>query len=249
MQRIITNDSCKLYHTKYCDLLNMQTCDTCFVKKSDDVEQVLADLDVLQSLLPQEPLHHLFAGEECQLCKQEENKGRRAYYGFVDMGHPEPKRTKRSVIGLKVKTDVGSMVPLQIGACSQCRRRMLVLEYVPILIPVLAGLTVLLLLIVPGISDGLERIAQIMPFVLFAGVILVSFVVAAIIKRMLTKKYSQLTRMNIFEIPLVQKMKELGWFPLGKSGNTVKVVFSRKRMRAGVCTGTPAEATATQEPA
>ncbi|MDL2259168.1 hypothetical protein LJC42_08510 [Eubacteriales bacterium OttesenSCG-928-K08] len=241
--REITNTQCGLYHTAYCDMLNMKSCGECFVNGMQDYNAVLQDLDVLSSLLPPQPMHTLFTGPDCQFCKREHPK-QKAYFGLVDLGHAEPKRTTRNVIGLKVKTQVGSILPVQIGTCKDCRRNMLLLEYLPILIPILSGIVTLLLMMIPAIADSLERIAQIMPFAVFVGVVAISFIVSAMLKKRLRVKYEKETILDVFSIPLITQLRARGWFPLTRNGNVPRVVFSRKRMQHGVCTGTPEDATA-----
>lgn len=241
MERNITKESCKLYHTVYCDMLNMPACAGCVASGEENCDQIIQDLDVLKGLLPEGGLHHLFAGEDCVLCKRE--PGKRAYYGLLDLGHPEPKRTKRSVIGLKIKSTVGSLIPVQLGVCGACRRRILTLEYLPVALPLLVGILALLALALPGISDALERVAMILPFAVFVAAVLIAVVVGKVITGALSKRYAEATRLNPFEIPTLRDMKEKGWFPLNASGKLLRLVFVKKRMRMGVGTGTPEDAT------
>jgi hypothetical protein len=241
MTRSITNKACKLYHTEYCDLLHMRSCEACFVKSDEDCQAVVSDLDVLKTLLPDEGLHTLFETAECQLCKTDK-KGEQAYYGLLDLGHPEPRRSKRSILGMKVNCKTGSLAPVQVSVCKKCRRRLLLLEYLPILIPLIVGILTLVLLLQPGVADGMERYNMLMPFVLFAVLILIAMVFGAILKRGLRMKYAKEMHLDFFEIPLLKKMKEKGWIPLSTSANAVRMVFTKQRMTQGVLTGTPEEA-------
>lgn len=243
MSRTITNKDCKLYHTKYCDMLNMQSCDACFVNERKNYDDVISDLDVLEELLPEEGIHSQFDGDECVLCRGDE-KGKKEYYALLDLGHPEPKRTKRSAIGIKVTSKTGSMVPVQLSTCKACRRRVLILDYLPVLLPVLAGLITLLILLIPDVSDWMEQFSMLMPFAFFAVVVLLAMVVAAALKRALRMRFQAKMHLDPFEIPLLEKMRHKGWFPLSTSGTAIRFVFTKKRMRQGVCTGTPADATA-----
>lgn len=241
--RSITNTKCALYETTYCDLLNMQDCEHCFVKGNKDYEAVVRDLDVLQSNLPEEPVHTLFSGPECKLCKGEK-KGERAYYALVDMAHPEPKREKRNAIGMKSQVRVGSLLPLQVGTCKKCRNRMLILEYLPVLLPLVAGMAMLLLFMLPAVSEGLAAVAKMLPLAVFAFVILFALLLGRLIKRSLMKKYSAEMHLEITELPFFKALMERGWFVLSRNGNATRIVFSKSRMQNGVGTGTPEEANA-----
>ncbi len=242
MKRVITNENCRLYHTPHCDLLNMPSCEVCIMNgKEDEAEQVANDLDVLSSLLPEGGIHTLFDTEECRLCKKE-HPNKRAYYGLMDLGHPEPKRTKRSIIGLKVKSAVGSLVPVQVAVCNPCRKRILMLEYLPILLPLFVGILTLIVLMLPGVSDALERIATLLPFGLFVALVLLSAILGRVFANVLEKRYAKLTELDPFALPVLKEMKHKGWFPINVNGKRLRLVFVRKRMTMGVGTGTPEDA-------
>ncbi len=242
MQRNIHNKDCKLYHTQQCDLLNMASCDECIVNgKDDDAELIKHDLDILLGLLPSGGVSPLFDTEECVLCKGEKNK--RSCYGLIDLGHAEPKREKRSIIGLKVRARVGSLLPVQLSVCRACKRRLLILDYLPIALPVVIGLAVLLVFMLPGVTASLERTATIMPFALFIVSILLASVLGSLFARTLGVRYAKYTYLDVFELPLLKEMKEKGWFPLNMSGKKPRLIFVRNRMRMGVGTGTPTDST------
>ena len=243
MGRKITNAECKLYHTAQCDLLNMPSCAECMVNSTEEgADQTIKDMDILMELLPKGGIHHLFSGSDCVLCKGKPNK--RDYYGLIDLAHPEPKRSKRSVIGLKVKSAVGSLVPVQLGVCNACRKRILRVEYLPVTLPVFLGMFVLLALSIPGISDALERTAAVLPFVIFIAVVAIGAVAGKLISSALSKLYDKVMYLDPFELPTLREMKEKGWFPLNTNGKHLRMIFVKRRMRMGVGTGTPEEATA-----
>jgi len=243
MNRIIDNKECPLYHTPDCDLLNMPSCPECIMngKDEDDARHAMEDLEVLRGLLPEEGVHPLFAGDDCQLCKKTP-PNKKAYYGLMDLGHPEPKRSKRSVIGIKIKSAVGSLVPIQLGVCSPCRRRILTLEYLPLLLPLAAGIVSLAVLLLPGVSDALEATSMLLPFAVFVGVVVIAAVAGRLITNALEKRYAQVTELDPFNLPILHDMREKGWFPLNTNGKRLRLVFVRKRMRMGVGTGTPEDA-------
>lgn len=243
--RRITNTSCKLYHTAQCDLLNMPSCAECILNSDPEAaEQVMQDMQILMNLMPEGGISHLFAGDDCVLCKGKPNK--REYYGLLDIAHPEPKRTKRSVLGLKVKSAVGSLIPLQLSVCNACRKRILRLEYLPVTLPVYLGAAALLALTIPGVSDAIERTSAVLPFVIFVAAVVIGAVAGKFISSALRKHYAELTVLDPFELPTLAQMKEKGWFPLNTNGKRLRLIFVKKRMRMGVGTGTPEEATAEQ---
>lgn len=242
MKRVITNEKCRLYHTPHCDLLNMPSCEVCIMNgKDEESEQVAHDLDVLSSLLPEGGIHPLFDTDECRLCKKP-HPNKRAYYGLMDLGHVEPKRTKRSIIGLKIKSAVGSLVPVQVSVCNACRKRILTLEYLPILLPLFVGILTLIALMLPGVSDALERVAMLLPFALFAALVVIAAIAGRVLSNVLEKRYTKQTELDPFNLPILAQMKETGWFPINVNGKRLRLVFVKKRMQMGVGTGTPEDA-------
>lgn len=240
MQRLISNQACKLYHTAYCDMLNMPNCESCFVNAKADADEVIADLNVLRGLMPAEGITHLFTDEACVFCKGK--KGKRAFYAMLDMGHEEPVRTKQNIIGLKTKTKIGSMLPVQISACDDCKKRIRTLDNLPMVLPLALAAVMLLLLMIDGINTALLRIHAIMPFVVFMAVVLLGVLAGRLITNGLRKQYALLTHLDPFEIPTISHMRDKGWFVLNAGGKYPKLIFSKKRMRMGVGTGTADEA-------
>ena len=116
-----TRTDCPLYGGEYCKKLNMKSCRTCTVT-NDNAAGIKADIDAIESLMPEGGMARFFEGEECVLCKGEK-KNRADCYAMADIGHPEPKREGRNAIGLKTKLRIGSMLPVQLSCCSNCRKK------------------------------------------------------------------------------------------------------------------------------
>ena len=85
-----TRTDCPLYGGEYCKKLNMKSCRTCTVT-NDNAAGIKADIDAIESLMPEGGMARFFEGEECVLCKGEK-KNRADCYAMADIGHPEPKR-------------------------------------------------------------------------------------------------------------------------------------------------------------
>lgn len=235
MQREITNTECKLYRTKYCTLLNMPSCGECFAALGEQ-DSIKNDLDVLIGLMPNGGVSNLFESKGCLLCKGE-NANKQDCYALIDMGHKEPVREKRNAIGIKSKTRVGSMVPLQIASCSACRRRMRTLDYLPVACPTVAAAIMLVLFAVPSISNAISAIHAVLPFGIFLAVTGIGAVLGMLITKTKRKEYAKVMHLNVMELPTLREMGEKGWFPLNVSRNKEpRLIFVNKRMRMGVAT-------------
>lgn len=249
MARQYLKTDCPLYDTKYCKRLNMLGCDTCTVSKRGDSLQTLKDdLDFMETILPEDGLYDLYTGDECVLCKGE-NKGKRTCYALTDLGNPKPERMKRSSIGLKMQTRAGSLIPLQLSCCDDCRRRFRLIEYiVPSLVALFAVIAVLLVSI-RQVSFALKAVWQGLPLALFVGLILVGWIVGRIVRGALVKKYAEFTHLDIFELDKLAWMKAHDWFELvpSKTKGLSKLVFTKKRLEQGIYTGDAPE-TAPEKP-
>ena len=242
MERMIDNKECALYGTRYCDLLNMRTCGQCpMTGKSGEVteESLRKDLDLYESLLPEGGIARLFESKTCQLCRKE--PGRRQGYVIFNMAHPEPKRMQNGLLFGKKRSPIGTMVPVQMAVCKQCRRRLLVVDYLPLVLSVVTGALLLALLSVGSLAESLVQVHPVLPFAIWAGGMLLALLIALAIRRGLRKRFEKEMYLNVLQHPVMQRMMEKGWFPVPKQEG-VKLVFSKSRMACGLGTAPDAGA-------
>jgi len=244
MARNITNEKCSLYHTRYCDLLNMPTCEACIATdEKTNVEELRSDLDVMESLLPEEGVTDLFESETCQLCKGE-HPGKRACYAMLDMAHVEPRRKKRNIIGFKINSRVGTLVSVQLSCCAACRNRIRLAEYMTVLLPVAVGVVLLGILNIRAISEPLKAINPFLPFGVFALLVAAAAVAGVGVRKALVRKFSSVMHVDPLDHPRLKKMMAKGWFPLRINDKQTSIVFSKERLQSGFGTGTKADALA-----
>jgi len=141
MEKLPVNPNCALSGTKYCAMLNMHTCANCTVRDSENKTEIISDLDLFETLLPEGGIARLFESRDCQFCKTPV-KGKRRGYAILDMAHPEPRRLQKWLFGSRMSR-IGTMIPVQMGVCPKCRKRFMLMEYLPMLIPVVIGVAAL----------------------------------------------------------------------------------------------------------
>lgn len=248
MERMIDHKECDLYGTRYCDLLNMRTCGQCpMTGASQEVtaESLRSDLDLYEALLPEGGIAKLFESKTCQLCREE--PGRRQGYVIFNMAHPEPKRMQNGLLFGKKRSPVGTMVPVQMAVCKDCRRRLLVVDYLPLVLSVVTGALLLVLLSVGSLSESLVHVHPVLPFGVWAGGMLLALAVAFIIRHALKKRYARHMYLNVLSHPVLQRMLEKGWFPVPRQEG-VKLVFSKSRIAVGLGTAPDAGGKRTAQP-
>ena len=238
MEQERTNRNCPLWGSETCARLNMRACRGCPAEDKDPREAaaIREDVDTLYGLLPEEGVASLFTGEECTLCKGEQ-KGRRESYGLFDMGHADPRSTKRKLSLFRGKT-YAFMMPLQFGCCRDCRRRFQLLSWLPMLTTILVLGGALLIVAREPVAQSLRNVWRGLPLLvmaLFAGV---SYLLGKVLVRVLRERFNRKTYMDLRDHPMVRRMTALGWENV-LEGKYPQPVFTRKRLQYGVGTAVP----------
>ncbi len=238
MEHKYTNTDCKLHGTRYCALLHMESCASCTVAAAspEQAEGLAKNLDVTASLMPENGVACLFESEECLLCKGA--RGKREWYADVDIGNVEPKTESRNVLGMKSIARTGSMVPLQIACCKDCRKRLLMIEYLPTVAATAISLIALIVMSIRPVRESLMGRHEILPLLIFASVVLLALLLSAVLRKKLVADAEGKTELRALDLVQLAGMREKGWFEInpGKKGMT-RFVFARKRIRQGLYTG------------
>lgn len=238
MARIYTNTACRLYNTEYCRMLHMASCDSCTVASRSKVsmDELVNDLDGLKALMPEDGIEELFITNSCVLCKKQEPNPR-TWYGLLDLGNHEPKREGTNFLGIKTKLRTGSLLPVQLAACDDCKKRFMKLEYVVPLWVAGTGIVSIILLSYRPIREFLMAFGAAVPFALFVTVMLAALGIGMFLKKSRLKRYALLTHLDVMEIEKLKKLQELGWFELNEKKRYSKLIFNKKRLKQGVYTG------------
>ena len=241
MEKLPVNPNCELSGTKYCQQLNMHACAACTVRDNTNKAEIMSDLDLYETLLPAGGIARLFEERDCQFCKTSV-KGKRRGYAILDMAHPEPRRVQTWLFGKRVAR-IGTMVPVQMGICPKCRSRFLLLEYLPMIIPVVIGIAALFLFSMDAVKGPLVDISMFAPF----GGWLISVLIGALAGKLITdglaRAWSKEMVVDVMSHPVIAEMTEKGWTPITAKSRT-KLLFSKSRMARGLGTSeseTPAE--------
>ena len=236
-----TNTDCPLYATKYCTQLNMQNCEKCTVDCSDDekTERVKQDLDDMARLLPEGGMSQLFAGEECMLCKGEKHK--KEYYAFTDIGHAGSRKNRaKGILGmLKKEPRFGTLLPIQIGCCRECKKHFMLISYIKSIIVCAFTVIPLAVMSFRSVSEPLMAITHGLPFYIFAASVALGVIIGTLVKRSLIKRCSEDTYINIMQAPVLSDMAQNGWFELLAEKGVSKLVFSKKPADHGLFSAMP----------
>lgn len=235
MAKNYTNTTCQLYGTKYCAALNMESCDKCIVIE-ENAAGIKQDIDMVLNMLPEEGIYRFFSTDKCMLCKGEK-KNKAEYYALIDLGNPEPKREKRNILGMKAKTAIGSILPLQLSCCKDCRKRFSALCERHIWVTIITAIVVFLLLNYRPIGESIANISMALPLLLFIASVLGAWFISKASRKNLIKKYSQLTWLKVMDIPGVDELADKNWFELAPGKEVSRLIFSKDPLKSGLMTG------------
>ena len=232
------NAQCHVSDTELCRWLD-KDCGDCYIsglKHKDDSEKLLSDFRVTLSLLPDD--FDTLQGDKCCFCKIEPQKPR-AGYAIVDLAHQEPEHTKGMFFGLgkKVRQRIGSLMPVSIAICKDCRRAVLMADYLKWMVTAAFVAVSIGLCFIPAINA-----VPALPY----GVVIAGFLAGYLVSKLASAAYvkakSKETAFNVFEIPVCRKMEQNGWFTMQDTGPVTRFIMSKKSFTkkiAGLCDAEP----------
>ena len=228
--RNLTDTACTLYGTKSCALLNMRSCEECPLKGRVADTAIIDDLKTFCDLQPEGTVAQLFESETCTLCKTEP-KGKPTSFAVFDLAHEEPKKlAKRKWLS---KQTTGFMIPLQFACCSACRRRMLLIAYLPLLTPIVLTALALPFVTIERTAETLRGVAPWFPFALVLFAIVGGYAIGKLLSLLFRKKSEAVMFTDVREHPLVREMNAKGWRSLFNDRQP-HVAFTSKRIHKGL---------------
>ncbi|MGI6162116.1 MAG: hypothetical protein ACOYJD_08825 [Christensenellales bacterium] len=185
-------------------------CQKCFLKdeKDDKIASMREGLAITQSLFPDEGIDRLKNSDKCVLCmgKPEPTSS----YATVYMAHEEPPAHKRLLFGLgkEVRSDIGSLIPVEMASCAKCRRRHFWIGFIRPFMTVGLPLLLLVAFMIPAIGSALSFP---WPIVIMAISALVGAGAASLIRDNIIKEAKGDTALNAEEVPALNEMIDKGW--------------------------------------
>jgi uncharacterized membrane protein len=222
---------CPIADSELCNWIGKNGCMPCYVrtlKEDDDKIKALENWQVMLSNLPSD-IDSLHESEKCVLCKGEIHD--RDCYASVDMAHPEPKHMKGMIFGFgkKIRTPVGSLVTVNMAACSKCRKEFTLMESFTWIF--LVGMLVLslILMMVPALVNSMASVSAVLPALFVVALTVLGYFLGKSISALYRKKISDDMKVDLLEIPLIRNMVDKGWFFFQENKGAPKLFFSRKK--------------------
>jgi hypothetical protein len=227
------NTKCTVKDSSLCKWMNKKDCSECYLMELSDSDQAdaLKRWEVTQSLLP-DGIDELAGSDTCQFCKGEPHKKTR--YATVDLAHPEPESTKGMFFGFgkKVRSKIGSLLPVSIACCDRCHNAFLSYDLIKYALPVLITLLAILLLAIPATAVLVTGLGDFASYIFIILMLVIGIIVGRLVSSAYMRKKSKDVRLNIFEIPLIAEMEDKGWFLLQEDTEVTRLVFTRKKFNS-----------------
>lgn len=223
---------CRLKGTDSCEKLARGDCKVCpgGTAADDRIDELERHVKAVSELLPEEGPETLYESETCLLCAGRPEK--KSCYALWDFGNVQPKEKVPGILGIQREAKVGSIVPLQFACCEKCRRNW---EKLALSLPVsvaAGGVIGLATGYILPVRYALTRVHPALPLGVFAGFVLLGWLLGTLLRRSILKKKGAETTFDVNKLPYVVKMKEKGWFLL-MGGRLKRPVFSEERRKRG----------------
>lgn len=226
------DEDCVISNSELCHWLAAKAgCDNCYIKslKSDEQRtESLAKWKETLALIP-DGLSTLYNSDECQFCKGEKNKS--DGFANIEMAHPEPYYEKGMFFGIgkKVRTPVGSLLPIQASVCAKCRKKMIFADYTPIFFILAFLAAAIIVLIIPSAAQAMSEAMELLPVIFILCMLAAGYFIGKVVHKWYAKKISSDVKIDVSEIPIIKQMLNEGWFFFQTNDDIAKISFSKHR--------------------
>jgi len=221
---------CLIKNTELCTMMG-QKCEKCEVRrmKPPMQEKLLNTYETILTLLPEGGVSSLKNSKHCMLCKDGTAR-EKTCYAIFEMGHEEPKSMKRSVIGIKVRQRIGSLLTLAVASCTRCRMLYLLRDWLGFIAAAVFFATGVLGLALAGFREAISTAYEGMPYIWLGGFVVLGIIAGYLTKYLFSKAISGKVCLDLYELAQIKKMRDKGWFMLSEMEERGKqsVIFTKK---------------------
>lgn len=230
---------CLLSGTPHCTLLNSNSCKDCFVRKlsREDQELVMEDIKMIAAAMPYGGVEKYMDEDKCMLCASERRTADGGYARF-DIGHLHPTASEERKDGSrKYKRDTSLVVPLQLPVCKKCRRRIQLINFLPLAVGVIIAFAGFITIASRPIFMALSKFGRPIPLLSALIAVFLGIIVGNILKIRLTNSASTKTYISPERIKAISELMDEGWFVIPGNELDLPYTFSKNEMRSGLLTG------------
>lgn len=226
---------CSVKHTPICKFLGCDGCEKCSLHskdiKEEDKQKTNEIWKITQTNLPiYVDIFH--DADVCFFCKKKP-RNPKVGYAQVEMAHPEPAYEKGMIFGLGSlqRAEVGSLIPFPIAICKECKKKYNLAENLKFYS---AGVGLVLGLLTVGLckdTDFIKYSPIYIPMVLMLFVMALTYGIGKWLSGKIIEKYKKEMYFNVFDIPELKEMEEMGWFVYRNEADKTRLVMTKKKPR------------------
>lgn len=231
-----TCETCMLSGTPHCRLLNAKSCSSCSVRKKDKQtqQQIMEDIRTIAAAMPYGGLEEIKNGESCCLCIDEKNTTDGGYARFP-LAHLHPKTTDE--ISKDYKRDVSIVVPVQLPICKKCRKRIGLMNFLPICLGTGIALAIVLCVVcINPLREMLAAAGRAIPMLVSLIGVFLGIIASSLSKMILYNSLSKKAELNPSRIAAIASLINEGWFVVPNSELELPFTCSSKPMKSGILT-------------
>lgn len=230
------DQNCPIRDTEICSWAGSEGCEFCYIKnsnlKDDEKQQMLDNWKVTISYIPND-IDSVHTSETCQFCKGEPNKADGGY-AVIDLVHPEPEYKKGMFFGFgkKVRSSVGSLIPLHMNVCKECKKRFRMVEWLRWIVALVILAIGIGVAFIPAVSDFLTNQHAGIAYVYIIVLCLLAYGVGKWASLAYEKKVQEKMILHVGEHSMIRKMEALGWSAFQPNKETdYRVGFAKEKLR------------------
>ena len=201
---------------------------------SYEIAEMLESWNETQKLIPED----FDAVQQSLVCGFCADSAREAEgYAHTILAHQEPASFK-ALLGLgkpKFRSEVGSILPVYIPICSRCKsayRKSRWLKALVILSGFVLGIAIIAVArMIPTVLGSVKW--TLLTYAIAAVMVGVGYVVSTIAVNQYIKRNSDAVHFNIFDVDLIGRMREQGWFLFQDNTAVTAVRFSKEQSDFG----------------
>ena len=232
-------ENCLLSGTPHCRLLNMESCDKCFVDKlsEDDQKLVMEDICTVAAAMPYGGMEKLMYDDGCSRCADDEPNAADGGYVRFSIAHLHPTASEERPKGSKAyKRDTSIVVPVQLPVCKKCKKRIQLINFLPLCLGICIAAIVFAVVSTRSVFETLTKSGRIIPLLVALIGVLAGVVIANIVKVRLTNSAANKVFLEPGRIRSISELMNEGWFVVPSSELEMPYTFSKTPMKHGLLT-------------
>ena len=135
------------------------------------------------------------------------------------------------------KRDVSIVVPVQLPVCRHCKRRIQLINYLPLIIGLVITALSFIVITSKPVYGALNKQGRIIPVLAALIGVLLAVAIANLVKMILKNTGERKTVLRPGTLKPIEKLRSEGWFVIESGEFDIPLTFSKEGLKNGIMTG------------